>query len=58
MPRKKNWDRGADKELVRREKFIERLQAKATKSRERAERTKYGIRRFNKKNNAAKNFAI
>ena len=41
MPRKENWDGGADKELVLREKLIERLQAKATKSRERAERAKW-----------------
>ena len=37
MPRKENWDRRADKEYLRREKVQERLQAKATKSRERAE---------------------
>ena len=41
MPPKENWDRVADKELVWREKFIEHLQEKATKSRERAERTKW-----------------
>ena len=41
MPRKENWDRRADKEYLRREKVLERLQAKATKSRERAERIKW-----------------
>ena len=41
MPRKENWNRGADKELALREKLIERLQAKATKSRERAEANKW-----------------
>ena len=43
MPRKKreNWGRGADRELKRRDEFMERKQAKVTRERERAEANKW-----------------